>query len=148
MLKQNLKKICFHGWINKTQLCFTLFIFYFISLREQSVCSVVEKINISEFVLFPHRYCKYKNPEFECLLQNYMVPLLMSSICIQSTGELNCLLCSSPKRIWMMQHSVRLKQTFRPHIRRKRISRSKKGANTATHRTTIQELWKTEKYQI
>ena len=30
---------------------------------------------MSEFVLLPHQYCKYKNSEFELLLQNYIEPL-------------------------------------------------------------------------
>ena len=34
---------------------------------------VTEKINISEFLLFPHQYCEYANSALEFLLQNHTV---------------------------------------------------------------------------
>ena len=44
-------------------------------LWEQLIYSVVgkKKIYITEFVLLPHQYCKYKNSEFEFCLTDYVV---------------------------------------------------------------------------
>ena len=46
-----------------------------IVLWEQLVYSVMEKINISRFVLFPNWYCKNQNSEFELFLQKQSAPL-------------------------------------------------------------------------
>ena len=81
----------FHDWINwKNKLilkdetltnCFTSFIFSepchlsgFKLWDKQLVYSVMGKINMAEFVLLPHEYCKYQNSECKFPLQYYTVP--------------------------------------------------------------------------
>ena len=44
-------------------------------LWEQLSSLFTEQIYVSEFVLFPHLYCKYQNYKFGFHLQNYILPL-------------------------------------------------------------------------